>query len=534
MNRTDLLNVDREIAKRSLSEFVQMGWPVLEPAEVYKHNWHMDALSDHLMAAAAGDSAMNRLLINVPPGTSKSSKTSVFFPAWLWGPFGAPNIRFIGAAHEQGLATRDNRRTRLLVESDWYQERWPTKITSDQNEKTLFENDKRGFRQSSAVAGMTGKRGHFVVWDDPQNPESANSDVSRETSLRIFRETLPSRLVDPINSVIIIIMQRLNQDDVSGYILANELGYQHLMLPMEFEPHRRCYTVVKPTHFKSEKVRGRYLGAKQRWFLEGDEVPDDLAPVVERLEVQEVYNQDPREEDGELLFEDRFPRSVVDRDKKVMGEYATAGQLQQRPAPREGGMFKTADFEIVDAIPHVVAWVRAWDLAATKVNRAKRTKGASKAAFTAGVAMGKTADGRYIIADVNRFQENVGKVETKIVNTAGQDVQRYKGIRGSLPKDPGAGGKAWATTLITKLAGFSYRATPEDGDKVSRAQPLAAQVENGNVMLLRGAWNKDFLDEIGLFPASKYKDQVDAATRAFAELVNAPTFEWYVSGDDDE
>ncbi|MEO1188995.1 MAG: hypothetical protein AAFW60_07975, partial [Pseudomonadota bacterium] len=204
MNHTDLLNVDRELAKRSLSEFIQMGWPILEPAELYKHNWHMDTLSDHLMAAAHGD--LNRLLINVPPGTSKSSASSVFFPAWLWGPAGMPHIRFIGASHEQGLATRDNRRTRLLVESEWYQDRWSVDITSDQNEKTFFENETRGFRQSSAVAGMTGKRGHFVVWDDPQNPEGADSDVTRETSIRIFKETLTSRLVDPINSVIIIIM----------------------------------------------------------------------------------------------------------------------------------------------------------------------------------------------------------------------------------------------------------------------------------------------------------------------------------------
>jgi predicted phage terminase large subunit-like protein len=532
MNRTDLLNVDREIAKRSLSEFTQMAWPVLEPGEVYKHNWHMDCMSDHLMASANGE--INRLLFNVPPGTSKSSKTSVFFPAWLWGPFGKPNYRFIGAAHEQGLATRDNRRTRLLIESEWYQERWPTKITSDQNEKTNIENESRGFRQSSAVAGMTGKRGHFVVWDDPQNPESADSDVSRETSVRIFKETLTSRLVDPETSVIIIIMQRLNQDDVSGHILASELGYHHVMLPMEFEPHRRCYSVVKPSYMEAEKVRARYLGTKQRWFLEGHPVPDDLAADVERLPVQEVYNQDPREEEGDLLFPGRFPEHVVERDKKTMGSYAVAGQFQQRPAPREGGMFRTSDFDIVDAIPPVVAWVRAWDLAATKVNRDKRKKSSSKAAFTAGLAMGKTINGRYIIADVTRFQESVGKVETNIVNTAEQDRTRYPGIRGSLPKDPGAGGKAWANTLITKLAGHPYRATPEDGDKVSRAQALAAQVENGNVMLLRGAWNKDFLDEIGLFPASKYKDQVDAATRAFSELVNTKTFNWYVGGDDSE
>lgn len=475
----DWLHIEREASKRSLSHFVKLGWKNLEPAEKYLHNWHMDAMGEHLQAATAGQ--ITRLLINVPPGTSKSSVVSVFWPAWMWGPAGKPQFRFIGAAHEKTLATRDSRRTRLLVESKWYQDRWPTEITSDQNEKTFFENTKRGFRQASAVASMTGKRGHVVVWDDPINPLQAGSPVARAKAIEVFTETLPSRMVNPITSVIVIVMQRLHVDDVSGYILANELGYEHLCLPMEYEPSRQCRTSI---------------GFK-----------------------------DPRTKEGELLFEMRFPRAVVERDKKVMGSYATAGQFQQRPAPRGGGMFKRADFEIISALPVGCRWVRGWDLAAS-------TDQAS--AFTAGVLMGVTPSGEFVIADVVRGQFSPSQVETTIRNTASQDASAYAGVRGSIPQDPGAGGKAWARAIVKAAAGFPYRASTESGDKVTRAEPFAAQVEINNVKLLNGAWNKAFLDEIEVFPNATIKDQVDAASRAFMELNSAVPFGWYVSGGDDE
>ncbi len=473
----DVLALERSIAAESLADFVKMAWHTIEPGQPYVHNWHIDALGDHLQAVAAGE--IPRLLINIPPGTMKSSTTSVFFPAWLWGPAGKPHSRFIGAAHEQTLATRDNRRTRLLVESEWFQTRWPVRITSDQNEKTFFETEDRGFRQSSAVRSMTGRRGHFIAWDDPINPEDAHSPTARETAIRIFTETLPSRMVDPKTSAIIIVMQRLHQDDVSGYILENDFGYEHLCLPMEFEPDRKCYT--------------------------------------------SIGFEDPRTKEGELLFEERFPREVVERDKKVMGSYATAGQFQQRPAPREGGMFKRSDFEIVDAVPVGCRWVRAWDLAAS----VEKTS-----AFTAGVLMGRTPKGEIIVADVARDQVSPSGLEKLLRATASMDGVS---VPGSIPQDPGSSGKYQAKALISgPLAGFNYKASPETGDKVARAEPLAAQVEIGNVKLLRGDWNKAFLDEISMFPAGKNKDQVDAASRAYGELMKSKPFNWYVGGGTDE
>jgi predicted phage terminase large subunit-like protein len=309
---------------------------------------------------------------------------------------------------------------------------------------------------------MTGRRGHTIAWDDPLSPEKANSEVGREEAIRVLSETVPTRLNDPKSSAIIVVMQRLHENDPSGYILASELGYEHLCIPMEFEPERRTTTKIGWT--------------------------------------------DPRTHDGELLDPIRFPPSVIDRDKRAMGSYAWAGQMQQRPSPRGGGMFKREWFPVVAAAPAGCRWVRGWDLAATA---------SDSAAYTAGVLIGRAMDGRFYIADARRIQGTAAEVERLIVNTATQDGEA---VRGSIPQDPGQAGKAQSQYLIRQLAGYAYTATPESGDKETRALPLAAQAEAGNVMIVRGDWNGDFLDEMAGFPTARFKDQVDATTRAFAVL----------------
>jgi len=457
LNPNSLIAAEQDYCGRSLSNFIKSAWPHIDP-QPYVHGWHMEAITEHLEACAKGE--ITRLLINIPPGTSKSTSTSVFFPAWLWGPFGWPGARFIGASYEQSLATRDNRKARMLIGSEWYQKHWPVNLVSDQNEKTGFENAHQGFRQSCAVKSMTGKRGDFIIWDDPLSPEKAYSETERDTANRVFAETLPTRLNSPEKSVIIIVMQRLHENDVSGYLLSRDLGYDHLCLPMEYEVERKCVTSI---------------GFK-----------------------------DPRKKEGELLFPERFPREVVDRDKDVMGSFATAGQFQQRPVPREGGMFKHSWFNVVNAIPAGTKFVRGWDLAAS-------TK--SDSPWTAGVKIGRTPDGRYIIADSRR--ERVSTPRQFIQNTASQDGET---VFISYPQDPGQAGKDQKQSIAKDLAGYKFRSTPESGDKATRAEPLAAQAEAGNVDVLKSDWNATYLDEMCAFPFGKFADQVDASSRAFNEL----------------
>ena len=298
------IEVDKSLCKKSLAAFVKRAWHVIEPGQPYIHGWHIDYICAHLAAITDeirledGD-IYNRLLINVPPGTMKSLLTNVFWPAWEWGPKGRPHLRYVCAAHKvENLSARDSRRMRQLITSDWYQARWGDKVSlsADQNEKLNFQNSAGGFRIATAIGSLTGIRGDRVIIDDPHSVDSAASEALRESEVTTFLEAIPTRLNDPIKSSIVVIMQRLHQEDVSGVIIDKRLGYDHVMLPMRYDPLRAA-----PTR----------LGL-----------------------------DDPRSAEGELLFPARFPEHVVDRDEHAMGPYATAGQHQQEPAPRGGGVIK--------------------------------------------------------------------------------------------------------------------------------------------------------------------------------------------------
>ena len=464
LTRADLLAIERELCGRSLADFAKRAWRVLEPATPLKWGWALDAICAHLEAVT--DGRIPRLLMNVPPGMMKSLLTGVIWPAWEWGPRGMPEMRFLGTSHKEALAVRDSMKCRRLIQSEWYQTLWPTRLTSDQNAKTKFENDATGFREAMAFTSMTGSRGDRVILDDPLSADDANSDATLEKADLSFTEALPSR-VNNETSAIVVIMQRLHQRDTSGIILDRKMPYVHLCLPMRFEADRRCVT-----------------------------------PIF----------TDPRTYDGELLFPERFGEAQVTDLEKTLMAYATAGQLQQRPTPRGGGMIKRQWLPIVKAIPAGCRWVRAWDLAATATDQA---------AWTASVKMGKTPDGRYIIADVRRIQGSANDVEQLLKATASQDGIE---VRGSIPQDPGQAGKSQVQYLIKQLAGYAYTASPESGDKATRAEPLAAQAEAGNVSLLEGEWNQAFIEEAETFPRGKFKDQVDAASRAFSELVSGSNY----------
>lgn len=461
----DLIAFDREIAKESFAEYVKMAWPVLEPTSELKWGWSLDAICEHLEAVTRGE--ILRLLMNVPPGCMKSLLTGVLWPSWEWGPKGLPGMRYLGTAHKQDLAVRDNLKARRLIQSAWYQQRWPIKLTGDQNAKTKFENDSTGFREAMAFGSMTGSRGDRVLLDDPLSVDHANSDADLKSAEITFTEALPTR-VNNDESAIVVIMQRLNEKDTSGIIIKRDLGYTHLCLPMRFEAERRCVT--------------------------------------------SIGFRDPRTVDGELLFPERFPETTVKALEKTMGSYAAAGQLQQRPAPRDGGMFKRAWFPIVRAVPAGTKFVRGWDLAATE--------GAGD--WTAGVKIGRQKNGRFIIANVVRDQKSAAGVERLLTNTASQDGYQCEQ---SLPQDPGQAGKQQASYYIGKLAGYTAHATTESGDKETRANPLSAQAEAGNVDILEGDWNDVFLDELCVFPNGEHDDQVDGASRAFNTLALGSQFD---------
>tara|TARA_R110000850_G_scaffold272752_2_gene408192 strand:+ start:6832 stop:8349 length:1518 start_codon:yes stop_codon:yes gene_type:complete len=458
----------------SLLEFVKAGWHALEPGTEFLHGWAVEAMAEALERVTNGD--IRRLLINVPPGCTKSMLVNVFWPAWEWGPKSKADYRYINASYGADLSIRDNMRCRDLIQSEWYQANWGDRfqMKGDQNAKILYENDRTGWRFAASVGkGITGRRGDRIIVDDPHSVENVESDVVRERALRWFFETLSSRYNKLDESAMVVIMQRVHDRDLSGAIIAKmaegKLNYEHLCLPMEFEtdhPH-------KSTRFV-----------------------------------------DPRTEDGELLWPERFSPNAVDEQKETFrawgGTYAEAGQLQQRPVPRGGGMFKRDDIEVLDGIPAhatVVARARGWDLAATD---------SSRAAYTVGCKIAKLADGRIVIEDVVRGRWGPAEVEAKLLACANVDGP---GIVQFIPQDPGQAGKSQVRAFAAMLEGHNARFSPESGDKETRAIPIAAQAEAGNLAMVRAPWNDALLAEMTLFPAGQFKDQVDALTRAYDWLL---------------
>lgn len=454
----------------TLEGFITEFWDELEPKKELKIGWALRAVFDHLEAVTRGD--IQFLMITIPPGMMKSL-AMVFWTAWEWGPCGRPDIQVLSTSYSQPNVLRDNLKLRRLVESDKFQALWPIKLRGDQNAKGKFENTSSGFSEARPFSSMTGGRGDRVKIDDPHSTETAESDVERQKAVRIFREGISDRMNDVTKSAVVIIMQRLHEQDVAAVALELDLGFVHLNLPMEFEPDSKCVT-----------------------HIDGD-----------------VFFEDPRTYEGELLFPERFPAAEVDRLKRAKGSYAYSGQYQQRPSPRSGGMFQRSDFEIVDAVPAGGRKVRAWDFAASVPKPGRLPD------WTVGLKM-SYANGIFYVEDVVRDRWSSSDVEKHLKNTASQDGIRVT-IR--MPQDPGAAGKSDANTKIKLLAGYSVKVDTVTGDKATRARPASAQSEAGNVKLLRGPWNEAFLDEISSFPNAAHDDQVDAFADALNELALGPS-----------
>lgn len=447
-----LIELDQEIARRSLSEFCKMAWHVLEPATPIKWGWALDAMCEHLEAVHNGQ--IKRLLMNVPPGMMKSLLTGVFFPAWEWGAGGQPSMRYLTTAHKEDLAIRDNLKCRRLISSDWYQERWSVELCGDQNAKKKFENTATGFRESMAFRSLTGSRGDRIIIDDPLSVDDAFSQAALDAAQQTFLEAVPSR-VNNEQSAIIVIMQRLHERDTSGVILAKELGYDHLMLPMRFEESRRCKTSIGFT--------------------------------------------DPRQKEGELLFPERFTATQVDEMEKVMGGYAVAGQFQQRPVPRGGGLFKSDWVQYWDTLPERFdASVISWDMT---------FKDSKASDFVVGQVWGRKGSSFYLI-DQFRGQWDFVKTLEQFVAAA----NKYPRVTRKLVEDK-ANGSAIIATLKKKVSGI-IPITPKES-KEARASAVTPLWEARNVYLPppeRFPWvERDLVPELLAFPSGAHDDQCFAA-----------------------
>ncbi len=470
--RADADGVRRRCQK--FSEFVQEAWKVIEPGTKLRWNWHMQAMCDHLEAISRG-TLKPRLIINVPPGSSKSTIVSVMWQAWEWGPLGKRHLRFVSTSFDLTNVKRDTGKTLDLIRSSWFQSLWP-EVELKTEGVLSFSNYDTGSRLGVAFKSVTGKRGDRLLVDDPHSVDGAESETQRDNATRKFIEGGLNRINDWETSAIVIVMQRLHEEDLTGVLLARDYGFIHLMIPNEFEQARRCTTPLQ--------------------------VPDPDRPGKTKDWT------DPRSYEGELMDPVRAGASATE-DVKKSGDYMYAGQYQQRPAPREGGMFKVENIDIVDHVPAGgVTWA-GWDLAGSK---------RKKSPYTVRVLMTRVGGDLYV-RHVERRRANPTEVEAMIEEVSTDDRNMIPQVKISVPQDPGFGGKAFKWRVSEILMGFNFICTPETGDKVTRAEPFAAQVGAERVHLVRGDWNSAYIEELRNFPGGTFKDQVDASSRAFQALV---------------
>ena len=317
--RLDLLE-EREALEGSLTEFVKHSWSSIDSSE-YQESWALDALCEHLEAVTRGH--IKRLLVNFPPRCGKSNVCSIAWPAWVWAQsersfLSGPNVRFLCGSYNHTLSLQHSNSGRRLLSSPFYQHYWGDRfnLMSDQNAKSQFDTSEGGRRIATSVGGsLIGIGGDSVLIDDPHNTEQVESEAEREKVLRWWREISSTRLNDPKQSAIVVVMQRLHTADVSGTILSGDAKeWTHLCLPMRHDLGRHCVTVIK----RDEKGKTLKL-----W-------------------------EDPRTEDGELMWPDRYGEPEVKSLEVSLGPYMASGRLQQIPTPAGGGIFKDAWWEPYD------------------------------------------------------------------------------------------------------------------------------------------------------------------------------------------
>jgi predicted phage terminase large subunit-like protein len=469
-----LREIEAERCRRSLAEFVRQAWHVLEPSTALDWNWHLEAMCLHIQApleawmvaqrVAGHPLPYQNLLCNVPPGCGKSRVFGVMTPAWMWTRW--PSWRAIFLSSNPRVALRDSVYCRELVEGDWYRATFRPEwtLSGDQNAKGLFRNTAGGYRQAMGItARITGDRADAIVVDDPHDAEEVLSETSRREVNDRWDYSIANRLNDLRTSLRFGVMQRLHEDDWSGHVLAQG-GWEHLCIPQEYEPERARTTAIG-------------------W-------------------------RDPRTGDGELMFPARFPDEVLAREKRRLTAYGYAGQHQQRPVPREGAMFQAQWFAIVDAHPAKLTLARYWDKAGAMPG---------KGDWTVGVLMGRCDDGYYWVLDVVRGQWPADERNRVIVATAESDRSIYGRAKVYVEQPPGLAKEA-TDAVVRALAGFDAEGDPVSKDKVERAEPFAAQCRAGNVRMLRGKWNRAYLDVITTFPFGAHDDDVDASSGAFNKL----------------
>lgn len=454
---------DYEMCLDSLPYFVRTAWKILEPTKPLLWNWHHSLICEYLEALDRGQ--ITRLVINIPPRYLKSLLCTVCYPAWVW--IREPATRFIFASYSDSLSTKHSKDRRDLIESDWYRGGWWDKfsLSTDQNVKTEFVNDKRGHMIATSMLGTaTGKGGDYVVIDDPHDPKKAESDPLRKSALEAYDRTFTTRLDDKKKGKILIVMQRLHEGDLSGHVLAQG-GWEHLCLPAITE---KTETYTYPTSRRTKTVQA-----------------------------------------GEALHETREPLELLEKQKANLGSYAFSGQYQQSPAPRGGGLIKTIWWQFYKQAPEKFdEIIQSWDLT---------FKGVETSDFVCGQVWGRKGASKYLLDMVHRrmgFNETI--VSMKALS------RKWEDAHAKYIEDAANAQAALAVLKVDHIPGLIL--VKPIGSKESRVMSVLPDIEAGNVFLpdpTQCAWVSDFLDECAKFPLGLHDDMVDAMSLALGKMRHA-------------
>lgn len=468
--------IQTELATRSLYEYTRQAWHVIEPGRPFKDNWHIGAISEHLQAVLEGE--ILNLIINIPPRHMKSILSSVALPTYAW--IDEPSLQFLFASYGGSLAMRDSVKCRRLIQSNWYQERWGDRfhLLGDQNQKQRYENSHNGHRIATSVGGaLIGEGGDVIVVDDPHNTMEVESDITRQSVLDWWDQAVQSRLNDPKTGRKIVIMQRLHHKDLVGHILEDAEDWNHLCIPAEYDP-------------------------------------DHPHPSKTILDFK-----DPRSAPDELLWPGHFGRPELEKLKKRLGSHASAGQLQQRPSPKGGGILKESwwrEWPLEEKpLPLCDFIIHSWDTAYS----AKKT-----AAYSVRTSWGVFQYGsRYHTMLISYWRKRVEYPELRKEAKRAFEDERPDAVL--IEK------KASGQSLIQdlRMAGIPVIEYTPDRDKVARAHASSPLLESGLVWYVDRAWSREVLKHCSQFPAGDGADVVDTCTQAWIRFRNM----WFLKHPED-
>ena len=479
----------RRKAEGSLYEFVKQAWAVVEPGVAFIPSWHIEVICEHLEAITAGE--ITRLLINVPPRHSKSLIVAVMWPMWEW--LAAPQQKFLCASYAGTLSIRDNLKARRLIQSPWYQERWGHlfAFAGDQNAKQRFENNKTGYRLATSVGGTaTGEGGSRLILDDPHGAQEAQSDAMRESALEWFDGVWSTRLNNPKTDAMVTVMQRLHEKDISGHILEDIKGWEHICIPAEW-----------------------------------DSVPRKTS----------LGSYDPRKVQGELICPARFGKKEITILKQLLGEYGSSGQLQQIPTPPGGGILNTSYFRKWPqdkALPQFEYILQSYDTAFTEKTTGDPTGFECWGVFT----YEKTRQVMLLAA----WDEHLGypelrkKVIAEWATEYGSPPKHSYAGQPTRPRRPDrilveakASGQSLLQDLrLAKVPAVAYN--PGSADKIARAHQAAPTLELGILWIPESqknpgqfaSWAQPVLKQLAKFPRGVHDEYVDTFTQAIIYLKN--------------